>query len=169
MMKVLWAPWRMTLIASPKAKHCIFCRLPRSRDLRKSLILEVTRRSLVMLNGFPYNSGHVMIAPRRHVGSLERLTAPERRDLDETLHRATAIVEREFRPHGVNIGMNLGAAAGAGIADHLHWHVVPRWNGDTNFMPAIAAVKVMPEHLLETYDRLHRRFARPARRPSRRR
>src|SRR5262249_40909080 len=130
-MKVLWAPWRMTLISSPKRKGCIFCRLPRAENARRGLVLAITRSSVVMLNKFPDNSGKLMVAPRGHVAELERLTAPERRDVDETLHRAAAIVRREFRPHGMNLGMNLGTAAGAGIADHLHWHVVPRWNGDT--------------------------------------
>ncbi len=168
-MKVLWAPWRMTLISAPKQKGCIFCQLPRGKSARDGLVLVVTRSSVVMLNKFPYNSGHLMVAPRRHLADLERLTAAERREIGDTLHRAAAIVRREFRPHGMNIGMNLGAAAGAGIADHLHWHVVPRWNGDTNFMPALGAVKVMPEHLLETYDRLHTHFAPwPRRAPKRR-
>jgi ATP adenylyltransferase len=168
-MKVLWAPWRMTLISAPKQTECIFCQLPRGESARDRLVLVVTRSSVVMLNKFPYNSGHLMVAPRRHLADLERLTAAERREIGDTLHRAAAIVRREFRPHGMNIGMNLGAAAGAGIADHLHWHVVPRWNGDTNFMPALGAVKVMPEHLLETYDRLRAHFAPLRRRAPKRR
>lgn len=168
-MRVLWAPWRMTLISAPKRKGCIFCQLPRETNRRDSLVLEATRASVVMLNRFPYNSGHVMVAPRRHVGALERLTATERRGLDAALHRAAAIVRTEFRPEGMNIGMNAGIAAGAGIADHLHWHVVPRWVGDTNFMPALGTVKVMPEHLLATYDRLHPHFVPAAKRSPKRR
>ncbi len=132
-------------------------------------MLSVTRSTVVMLNKFPYNSGHLMVAPRRHVAELERLTAAERREVVDALHRAAAIVRREFHPQGMNLGMNLGAAAGAGIADHLHWHVVPRWNGDTSFMPTLGSVKVMPEHLLETYDRLHAHFAPRARRAPKRR
>jgi ATP adenylyltransferase len=168
-MKVLWAPWRMTLISAPKRRGCIFCRSPRDENARRDLVLAVTRSSVVMLNKFPYNSGHLMVAPRRHVADLERLTAAERREVADTLHRAAAVVRREFSPHGMNIGMNLGTAAGAGIADHLHWHVVPRWNGDTNFMPSLGAVKVIPEHLLETYDRLYAHFAPRARRAAKRR
>jgi ATP adenylyltransferase len=167
-MKVLWAPWRMTLISAPKRSGCIFCRLPRGENPRQGLVLAVTRFSVVMLNKFPYNGGHLMVAPRRHVAELERLTDAERREFDDTLHRAVAIVRREFRPHGMNLGMNLGAAAGAGIADHLHWHIVPRWNGDTNFMPVLGSVKVIPEHLLETYDRLHPHFTRHTRRARKR-
>jgi ATP adenylyltransferase len=168
-MKVLWAPWRMTLISAPKKKGCIFCELPRGGNARENLLLVVTRFSIVMLNKFPYNNGHLMVAPRRHLADLERLTTAERRDLGDTLHRAAGILHRDLRPHGMNIGMNLGAAAGAGIADHLHWHLVPRWNGDTNFMPALGSVKVMPEHLLETYDRLRAYFAARPRRAVRRR
>jgi ATP adenylyltransferase len=159
----------MTLISAPKRKGCIFCRVPRGANARRGLLLAVTRSTIVMLNKFPYNSGHLMVAPRRHVAELEHLTAAERRAVGDTLHRVAAIVRREFRPQGMNLGMNLGAAAGAGIADHLHWHVVPRWNGDTNFMPALGSVKVMPEHLLETYDRLHAHFAPRARRAPKRR
>src|SRR5436309_11193027 len=159
-MKVLWAPWRMALISAPKRSECIFCRLPRAENARQGLVLAVTRSSVVMLNKFPYNSGHLMVAPRRHVAELERLTPAERRKFDDTLHRAAAIVRREFRPHGMNLGMNLGAAGGAGTADHLHWHVVPRWNGYTNFMPLLADTKVMIEHLHASWDRLRPSFDR---------
>ena len=148
----------MTLIAGPKQRGCIFCRLPRAPRARENLVLATDRDTVVMLNRFPYNSGHVMVAPRRHVADLGRLRRAEHAALAETLRRAVDIIGREFHPQGINIGMNLGAAAGAGIADHLHWHVVPRWNGDTNFMPAIGSVKVIPEHLLATYDRLRPRF-----------
>lgn len=150
----------MTLISAPKKPGCIFCKLPRERAPRENLILAADRSTLVMLNRFPYNSGHLMVAPRRHVADLERLRRAERAAIGEMLARAVTIVRRELSPDGLNVGLNLGAAAGAGIADHLHWHVVPRWAGDTNFMPALASVKVMPEHLLETYDRLRPRFAR---------
>lgn len=158
-MEVLWAPWRMTLLSSPKPQGCIFCDLPASANLRESLVLVVTRHALVMLNKYPYNSGHVLVAPRRHAADFERLTPADRAELDFVLRRSISIVRRKLRPEGVNVGMNLGAVAGAGIAEHLHWHVVPRWAGDTNFMPVIGSVKVMPQHLLATYDRLHGAFA----------
>ena len=159
-MKVLWAPWRMALISAPKPKGCIFCELPRAGDDRLHLILWATRSTVVMLNRFPYNSGHVLVAPRRHVGSLEALTRAQHAELADTLRFAADAVRREFRPEGMNLGMNVDAAAGAGIADHLHWHIVPRWTGDTNFMPVVGSVKVLPEHLFDTYDRLRRRFER---------
>jgi ATP adenylyltransferase len=149
----------MALLSSPKAKGCIFCDLLERANLRESLVLVVTRRALVMLNKYPYNSGHLLVAPRRHAADLERLTREDRTELDAVLRASISIVRRELRPQGVNVGMNLGAVAGAGIAEHLHWHVVPRWAGDTNFMPVVASVKVMPQHLLATYDRLHEAFA----------
>ena len=159
-MKTLWAPWRVELFSAPKAKGCIFCTLPRSRDRRENLVLAATKTAVVMLNRYPYASGHLMVAPRRHVGDLGALSRAEHAALGEELRRTVAIVREEFRPDGMNVGLNLGAAAGAGIADHLHWHVVPRWTGDTNFMPMLADVRVMPEHLLATYDRFGPRFAR---------
>jgi ATP adenylyltransferase len=158
-MKTLWAPWRMTLISAGKPRGCIFCDKPRAADQRESLVLVVTRGSVVMLNKYPYNSGHLLVAPRRHVAELDRLRPTERSDLSETLSCSIAIVRRKLRPEGINVGMNLGRVAGAGVADHVHWHIVPRWAGDTNFMPVIDSVKVIPQHLLETYDTLEPRFA----------
>ena len=158
-MKVLWAPWRMALLSAPRAKGCIFCDLPVDPEPRASLVLATTRRCLVMLNKYPYNSGHLLVAPRRHTAQFERLSAVERAELDHTLRRSIQILQRVLRPEGMNVGMNLGAAAGAGIAEHMHWHIVPRWAGDTNFMPVVGDVKVMPQHLLETYDRLRPSFA----------
>jgi ATP adenylyltransferase len=159
-MKVLWAPWRMALISAPKRRGCIFCELPRAGDDRAHLVLSATASTMVMLNRYPYNSGHLMVAPRRHVGVLEGLTRAHHAALSDELRFAADVVRREFRPEGMNLGMNVGDAAGAGIAGHLHWHVVPRWEGDTNFMPVAGSVKVLPEHLLDTYDRLHPYFAR---------
>ena len=130
----------MTLISSAKSPGCIFCELPRQRAPRENLILAADRSTLVMLNRFPYNSGHLMVAPRRHVADLERLRRAERADIGEMLAHAVSVVRRVLAPQGLNVGLNLGVAAGAGIADHLHWHVVPRWTGDTNFMPALASV-----------------------------
>lgn len=158
-MKILWAPWRMTFVTAGKKGGCIFCDKPRARDARENLVLAITRSSVVMLNRYPYNSAHLLIAPRKHVSDLDRLTLAERAELGETLRRSMTILRETLSPEGMNVGMNLGAAAGAGVADHLHWHIVPRWGGDTNFMPVIAAVRVMPQHLLETYDTLYPRFA----------
>jgi ATP adenylyltransferase len=158
-MKVLWAPWRMALISAKKERGCIFCDKPRHPDPRESLVLAVTAGSVVMLNKFPYSNGHLMVAPRRHTADLDALGAAEHRDLAETLRRSVRIVREALHPEGMNVGMNLGDVAGAGVADHLHWHVVPRWKGDTNFMPVLASVRVIPQHLLESWDALRPRFA----------
>ena len=157
-MEILWAPWRMTYVgAAREERACIFCAAP-TGDPRDRLLLGTTIHSLVMLNRFPYQSGHLMVAPRRHTADLPALSATEHADLAETLRRALAVIGDALRPEGFNLGMNLGACAGAGFADHLHWHIVPRWTGDTNFMPVLADVKVVPQHLLETYDRLRVAF-----------
>jgi ATP adenylyltransferase len=157
-MEVLWAPWRMAYIADAKERHgCIFCAAT-TGDARERLLLGTTPHSLVMLNRFPYQNGHLMVAPRRHTAELTGLEATEHGDLADTLRRALATLDGAFHPDGFNVGMNLGACAGAGVVDHLHWHIVPRWAGDTNFMPVLAEVRVMPQHLLETYDRLRAAF-----------
>jgi len=158
-MDVLWAPWRMAYIGAPKEERgCIFCAASEG-DRRERLLLGTTAHSLVMLNRYPYQNGHLMVAPRRHTSDLPALPAPEHADLAETLRRALATLGEVLHPEGVNLGMNLGAPAGAGMRDHLHWHIVPRWVGDTNFMPVVGDVRVMPEHLLATYDRLTPAFA----------
>ncbi|MEW6271226.1 MAG: HIT domain-containing protein [Thermodesulfobacteriota bacterium] len=159
--QVLWAPWRMTYVEgeSPRTKGCIFCDLPAHGDPRENLVLHADDDAVVMLNRYPYNSGHLMVAPRRHAGDPLELAPEAWAGLMEHLRRALAALRETFRPEGVNVGANLGAAAGAGIADHLHWHLVPRWPGDTNFMPVLAEVKVVPQHLLATYDLLKRHYA----------
>jgi ATP adenylyltransferase len=123
-------------------------------------VLSVKRHSLVMLNRYPYNNGHLMVAPRKHTADFDRLSAAARAELGETLRRSIGVLRRELEPEGFNVGLNLGRVAGAGVADHLHWHIVPRWSGDTNFMPVVAETKVMPQHLLESYARLAPAFAR---------
>ncbi len=152
-MQVLWAPWRMAYIGGPKPPGCIFCTAADTEDLRGQLVL-VQRPALVMLNKFPYANGHLMVAPRRHVAQLSALSRDEFQALMDVLQHATTQLTDTLQPGGMNIGMNVGAAGGAGIADHLHWHLVPRWVGDTNFMPVLAEVRVMPEHLETIYDRL---------------
>jgi ATP adenylyltransferase len=157
-MDVLWAPWRMAYVggSAPRGK-CIFC-ADVGDDARERLILGVTPHSIVMLNRYPYASGHLMIAPRRHTADLPALPDDEHVDLADTLRLSMATLARVLDPHGMNVGMNLGTCAGAGIADHLHWHIVPRWTGDTNFMTTVADARVMPQHLLDTYDRLRPAF-----------
>ena len=158
-MERLWAAWRMEYVAGASGKRakkakCLFCSLGRARPGSRNLVLVRTPRVLVMLNLYPYNVGHVMVAPIRHRGSLAQLAPEESLELTEWLGRIERALKRAYRPHGLNLGMNLGRTAGAGVLGHLHWHVVPRWNGDTNFMPVIAATKVLPESLARTYRRL---------------
>ena len=159
-MDQLWAPWRMELIEKGEAKAgaCIFCDLPRASNDRENLILGRTKHTFAILNKFPYNNGHLMVVPRRHTSDLLALPPDEFTELQDGLRRALKIVQQAYQPHGCNVGMNLGRVAGAGIADHLHWHAVPRWNGDTNFMPVFGDVKVMIEHLFASWDRMRPLF-----------
>jgi ATP adenylyltransferase len=161
----LWTPWRMEYIRAAKEEPegCIFCELPRLGDDAEARILAREGRAFAVLNAFPYNPGHLMVAPFRHVGQLEEVTPEELADVDRLLQRSVVALKEEMEPHGFNLGMNLGRVAGAGIPDHVHWHVVPRWSGDTNFMPVIGETKVVPELLEETYRRLAPRFAERAR------
>jgi ATP adenylyltransferase len=160
-MQVLWAPWRMAYVGAAKPPGCLFCRVGDGSTPRADLVL-CREPALVMLNKFPYANGHLLVAPRRHAAGLDGLAAAEFQALMQTLQHAAAVLAEALHPQGMNIGMNLGAAAGAGIADHLHWHLVPRWVGDTNFMPLLAEVRVIPEHLEAMYDRLRPLFAAPS-------
>ena len=155
-MEHLWAPWRMEFIERPKVQNegCIFCDLPASGEDQKYHILYRGRLGFIMLNGFPYNNGHLMIAAYRHAAALADLEGPERAELMELTDLGCRIVDRAYRPEGYNIGMNLGRVAGAGIPGHLHVHIVPRWNGDTNFMPVIGETRVLPEALDRSFERL---------------
>ena len=161
MEKPLWAPWRMDFIRAEKPPGCIFCLFPAEEGEeadRKNLVVHRSARSFTILNRYPYNNGHVMVVPRAHVSRLEDLDAAAFADLQEELRRAVAVIRSAYRPEAMNVGMNLGKAAGAGIEDHLHWHVVPRWGGDTNFMPVLADTKVMIEHLDESWRRIREGF-----------
>jgi ATP adenylyltransferase len=155
----LWAPWRMELISKDEPPSgCIFCELPKQHDDRKNLVLGRTERTFALLNKYPYNNGHLMVIPRMHVSDVHALSDEDYLELSEMLRIALRLVGRAYSPQGANLGMNLGGVAGAGIAEHLHWHVVPRWGGDTNFMPVLAGTKVMIEHLHATWDRLRPLF-----------
>jgi len=157
----LWAPWRREFIDAPKEEGCIFCRFPAEtgRDAdRKNLVLGRTARSFAILNRFPYNNGHLMVVPRRHTADFAGLAPEELDDLHRLLQLSVRVVGEVYRPGGANLGMNLGRDAGAGIEGHLHWHLVPRWRGDTNFMPVVAESKVMIETLHQSWDALHPRF-----------
>jgi len=152
-MDVLWAPWRMAYVTGPKTPGCIFCIAADTPERREHLVL-VQRPAVVMLNRFPYAYGHLMVAPRTHAADFASLSSDQLSDVADVLHRTVTLLAEELQPQGFNVGINLGVAAGAGVADHLHWHIVPRWVGDANFMPLLAEVRVMPAHLESIYDRL---------------
>jgi len=155
-MERLWAPWRIEYLVQEKPDGCIFCQQGSDRDL---LILRSTPLTLVMLNRYPYVNGHLMVAPTRHTADLADLSDAEMLELFRTVSLCQGILTRSCAPDGFNVGLNLGKAAGAGVEDHLHLHVVPRWNGDNNFMSVMADVRVVPEALLASYDRLLPLFA----------
>ncbi len=150
----LWAPWRMAYIGGPRQQGCILCTKPKERNDRANLIIIRGDVCFVMLNAYPYNNGHLMVAPYRHVGDPSRLSYKESSELMRLSILSIELLRRALAPSGFNIGMNIGRVAGAGIADHLHMHVVPRWSGDTNYMPIIADTKVLPEYLDTTYTKL---------------
>jgi ATP adenylyltransferase len=156
MTKPLWAPWRLEYITqADELQGCVFC-AEADGELAEddSLLVHRGAEALALLNKYPYSSGHLMAAPTRHVGSFAELTDEEALEIHALARNGMDALGRTYRPDGFNVGWNLGRVAGAGIADHVHLHVVPRWSGDTNFMPVLADVKVIPEHLLETRDRL---------------
>ena len=157
-MEPLWAPWRRDFVTAEKPSACIFCRFPEEKDDRGNLVLGRTAHSFAVLNRFPYNNGHLMVVPRRHLSDFTQLSQEELLDLNGLLQTALRIVQAVYGPDGANLGMNVGADAGAGIVGHLHWHLVPRWRGDTNFMPVLAGTKVMVEHLDQTWQALRPRF-----------
>jgi ATP adenylyltransferase len=157
-MDQLWAPWRLAYVAAAKPSSgedpCFICRGLADQDDRSHLIALRTPHSVVVLNRFPYNNGHLLIAPRDHKGQLHELSADELLETMETLRRMVRVLDRLMCPDGYNIGLNLGRAAGAGLPGHLHWHVVPRWHGDTNFMPLLCDAKVIVQSLDCLYDLL---------------
>jgi len=157
----LHAPWRMEYVAGPEQPGCLFCRVreaPAEQD-REHLVVHRADDALVMLNRFPYSSGHLMVAPRAHVGSLVDLDDAQTLAVMRLVRRSLTALEAAMTPHGFNVGANLGRVAGAGIPDHVHVHVVPRWNGDTNFMPVLGEVKVISEHLERTWEKVVEAFA----------
>ena len=161
MKNVLWAPWRAEYIHSfnkKPGKGCIFCLKPGRKKDRENLILFRGRSVFVIMNRYPYNNGHLMVVPCRHVADPADLSREENHALWDALLICKKAIQKLFRPAGFNIGMNLGRCAGAGIEGHCHIHIVPRWNGDTNFMPVFGNVKVVSEGLFQTYDRLRPLF-----------
>jgi ATP adenylyltransferase len=154
-MKHIWSPWRMKYIRDHnQPKGCIFCEGVKMEDGEENLIVARREHCFVMLNRYPYTSGHVMVVPYAHVGSLDKLDVEVLSDVMETIKQSITVIDAVYEPEGYNIGANLGDIAGAGITDHVHFHVVPRWGGDTNFMTATADVRVLPEDLGETHRRL---------------
>lgn len=150
----------MEYILGPKAGPCIFCSFhPDTTHFRENHVLAVTPQAMVMLNKYPFASGHILVAPLAHAASPEALGEEQYAGVMDLLRKSIVAVRQAVSPNGLNVGMNLGTAAGAGIADHMHWHVVPRWIGDTNFMPVIADVRAMPEYLDATWERLRPHFA----------
>ena len=163
-MERLWSPWRTRYIeqARDQPEGCFLCELPKEGDDEKALILARGGTAFVIMNLYPYNPGHVLVAPFRHVAEPGDLIDQEILDLGHLQQRSLDALGGEMRPDGYNVGLNLGRVAGAGIPGHLHWHVVPRWNGDTNFMSVTAHARVLPESLEETYAKLKPRFDAPS-------
>jgi ATP adenylyltransferase len=157
-MDQLWAPWRLSYVAAPKKPAaddvCFICQGLAEEDDRKNLIALRTPASVVVLNRFPYNNGHLLVAPKAHKGTLGELDQGELLETIETLRRMIPVLDGLMHPDGYNIGLNLGKAAGAGLPGHVHWHIVPRWDGDTNFMPIVADTKVIVQSLDAFYDYL---------------
>lgn len=160
-MEHLYAPWRMEYIGGPEPDGCLFCRVREAAEERdrENLVLWRGPEALVMLNRYPYNSGHVMVAPRAHASSLEDLSDPQALALHRGLALALRVLREVSAPHGFNVGANLGRVAGAGIPDHVHLHAVPRWTGDTNFLPVLGETKVVNEHLERTWEKLRAAFS----------
>lgn len=158
----LWAPWRMEFIRAPKEPGCFLCRIAAGPEHdAENHVVGRCGTALLLLNRYPYNGGHLMAAPLRHVATLAELAADEMRDLMALVCRGQKLLERIMRPEGFNVGINQGAAAGAGLQDHLHVHVVPRWEGDTNFMPVLGGARVVPEALADTCAALRAEWSRP--------
>ncbi len=168
-MDQLWAPWRLSYVATVKPPSgndpCFLCAGLADDNDRAHLIALRTTRSVVVLNRYPYNNGHLLVAPRRHEGRLDILTPEELLETMESLRRMVKVLDELMHPDGYNIGLNLGHAAGAGLPGHLHWHIVPRWHGDTNFMPILTDVKVIVQSLDALYDLLVGRLRRQSTEP----
>ena len=153
-METLWAPWRIEYILSKKPQGCIFCTKPRDDNDLGNLILHRGKHHFIIMNAFPYNNGHMMVVPYRHTSTLDGWSTEERAEMMELADLGVTVLKRAMRPDGFNIGINMGQVAGAGIADHIHLHIVPRWNGDTNFMPVLSDTRVISEALTATFEKL---------------
>ena len=157
-MEQIWAPWRIKYIQMEKPQGCILCDKPKENDDALNYILYRGKKNFIIMNCYPYNGGHLMVAPYRHIASLEELTDEELHEHFGTVRRSITVLKKVFKPDGFNTGMNIGRVAGAGIDGHIHTHIVPRWQGDTNFMPILGDTKVINEALAETYEKLKGKF-----------
>ena len=153
-MKILWAPWRVEYVSREEQGECIFCQKSKENKDEKNYILLREEKCMVILNIYPYNNGHLMIVPYRHIDSIEALEENERLEMMKLLSLMVVSLKKALNPDGFNVGMNLGDIAGAGIVGHLHLHIVPRWKGDCNFMPVLSETRVVPEALQQTYQKL---------------
>lgn len=154
-MKTMWAPWRIEYIRREKEKDCIFCKAVSGKD---DLMLYKGQAAMVVMNRFPYTNGHLLVSPVRHLATLHQLTKAEMGDLLKTVEQAVGILRNVMKPDGFNVGLNLGKVAGAGVEEHLHFHVVPRWFGDHNAITVLGDVRVIPEHIRATYNNLKPHF-----------
>ena len=157
-MERIWAPWRMEYITQDKSGECFFCTLPKSGDDKKNFILFQGKHCFVIMNIFPYNNGHLMVSPYRHFACITALDKDESLEITELTKKCIQILRNVNAPDGFNVGFNLGKSAGAGYDEHVHNHIVPRWTGDTNFMPVLAETKIHPEHLQQSYEKLAPHF-----------
>lgn len=158
-MKQLWCPWRLAYILGPKPDQCVFCLPEHTDEDEERLVLFRGRWNFVIMNKFPYNNGHIMVTPFRHIMDICDMRPEEAAEHFEIIRMSTAILRKRFNPQGINIGLNLGEAAGAGIREHVHFHLVPRWVGDSSFMAVMDEVRVIPEHLHSTYKELRQFFS----------
>jgi ATP adenylyltransferase len=158
--RMIWAPWRSAFILRKKEKGCIFCKRLKMKDSMENLVVFRGESSFVILNKFPYNSGHTLVVPNRHVGQIEKLTAQEAAEFFELVRRTVVVLKKALKPDALNVGMNLGPLAGAGLPGHVHMHIVPRWQGDTNFMPIIGKASVISIPLEPIYKALRKEFAK---------
>ena len=153
-MDKLWAPWRRIYLTQKQPKGCFLCKILKSKQDTLHFVLKRTKHSFALLNLYPYNNGHVLIAPKRHVDSLEKLSDRELLDMMHLTNHSTARIRKRMKPHGFNLGVNLGRVSGAGLPGHVHLHIVPRWSGDTNFLPVFGETKVISDSLQATYKTL---------------
>lgn len=157
-MKHIWAPWRIQYILQEKPGGCILCDMPREDRDAQNYILYRGAKNFIILNSYPYNPGHLLVAPYRHIPDLEELTEEERNEHFGLISRSIKVLKDVFQPGGFNIGANIGKVAGAGIEDHFHSHIVPRWQGDTNYVPVLGDIRVVPQALVDTYKALAGKF-----------